>query len=106
MAGNHQNKERIKRLIVAGKSNEEIANELNIAVKTVKYHLTSILKAEKVKSRLALGVKYAAMYTNEEHKSNVETLQNIISQQDERIVELTKLIMSIKHSNFLPGVKL
>lgn len=99
------NKDRIKKLIGAGKSNQEIADELNIAIKTVKYHLTCILKDEKVRSRLALGVKYAALYTNEEHKSNFEKLQQIISQQDQKIVELTKVINSIKHNNFLPGIK-
>lgn len=44
--------------LLLGKSNEEIANSLNISIHTVKFHLTKIYKAYGVTSRAKLARKF------------------------------------------------
>lgn len=41
-------------LVIRGKTNEEIADELFISIKTVKYHLYNVFKKLGVKNRLQL----------------------------------------------------
>lgn len=44
--------------VIKGHSNDEIAEALDITTKTVKFHLTNIYRAENVKTRAQLIVKY------------------------------------------------
>ena len=50
--------QRVYDKIIQGKRNDQIAKELDIAVKTVKFHLTNIYRAYKVKSCKELIVKH------------------------------------------------
>jgi DNA-binding NarL/FixJ family response regulator len=45
--------------ILAGKANKEIANELRLSERTVKFHVSSLLSKHQVGSRLQLPVIYA-----------------------------------------------
>ena len=45
-------------LVVKGLSNQEVANQLFIDEKTVKFHLTAIYKILSLKSRAELIIKY------------------------------------------------
>ena len=46
--------EEVLRLLVLGKANKEIANELGISPRTVKFHVGNLLQKFKVTSRLEL----------------------------------------------------
>lgn len=48
---------KVLELVVKGKTNQEIANELYISVHTVKAHIQHILKKLSVKSRIQAAVK-------------------------------------------------
>lgn len=50
-------KEEVLKLVLDGKSNEDISRHLNITVATVKYHVTGILKTFECKRRTELIVK-------------------------------------------------
>lgn len=49
---------RVVRELIQGRSNIEIANNLNISEKTVKFHITSINKKAKTKSRTVFISSY------------------------------------------------
>jgi len=46
----------VLRLIAAGKSNQEVADELFISVKTVKYHVTNLLAKLGVEDRTQAAI--------------------------------------------------
>lgn len=48
---------KVRKLVLTGISNAEIAAVLNIKISTVKMHVTRILKAQNVKPRAALIAK-------------------------------------------------
>jgi DNA-binding CsgD family transcriptional regulator len=54
-----QREEKIKQLIISGKSNKEIGAELFISVSTVKTHINTLYKKEGTPSRTALIQKYS-----------------------------------------------
>ena len=49
------------RLVLAEKTNAEIAGELVVSERTVKFHMTNLLKKTGCKGRLEILAKYAAM---------------------------------------------
>ena len=53
-----EREEEVVKLVALGKSNQEIADSLNITVRTVKAHLTSIFAKTGLRDRLALALHF------------------------------------------------
>lgn len=51
MSGNHKNKALILKMVVQGHSNKHISAKLGIKIGSVKYHITNLLKENKLSRR-------------------------------------------------------
>lgn len=52
--------------VAAGKSNVEIANELQLSISTVKFHLKNVFAKLRVKNRTRAALKYRVEQTKKE----------------------------------------
>jgi DNA-binding NarL/FixJ family response regulator len=52
-------------LVAEGYSNKEVASQLNVQDKTIKFHLTDIYKKFKIKSRLQLAILASEVKTHD-----------------------------------------
>lgn len=59
---------RIAQQLLLGKNNNEIADTLGIANKTVRYHLGNMFKKYKVKNRLQMALELAELQIKKENK--------------------------------------
>ena len=56
--------EEVIAVLIQGKSNEEIGENLHVSINTVRTHLSSCYKKMKVKIRTELVVKYISIKSN------------------------------------------
>jgi DNA-binding CsgD family transcriptional regulator len=54
--------ERIARLVAAGRTNKEVADELEVSAKTVEWNLTRVYRKLGVRSRAELAARYGRGY--------------------------------------------
>jgi DNA-binding CsgD family transcriptional regulator len=54
--------ERIARLVAAGRTNKEVAEELDVSTKTVEWNLTRVYRKLGVRSRSELAARYGRGY--------------------------------------------
>jgi DNA-binding NarL/FixJ family response regulator len=76
-------------LVVQGLSNEEIARELHLNPRTVKYRISGILEATRLSNRIELIAAHGQAQTK---KKKIEGLKNVLS--GERQVAVYDLIVS------------
>lgn len=67
----------VAELVSKGLTNKDVANQLYVTEKTVKFHLTNIYKKMKVKSRSQLIVWSLPYLGFEEKKQNSENVQTL-----------------------------
>lgn len=107
----------VAELVTRGLSNKEVANQLFVTEKTVKFHLTNIYKKMNVKSRAQLIV-WCLPHLNFVETERIETMQNpvAVSQQNpsalnriqgtstqEKPVDATPLIIPGARNELLGG---
>src|SRR5688572_33372846 len=82
----------VAELVTKGMSNKEVANQLFVTEKTVKFHLTNIYKKMNVKSRAQLIVwclphlGFVENETREAQASNAQAINNNAAAQDRKSV--------------------
>jgi len=59
-------------LLLEGSSNKEIANKVGLSERTIKFHISALLKKNECANRTQLVYKFAMMRREEEHHAKLD----------------------------------